>query len=152
MWTITAIGMRCCIAMLMAVIVPSLAHDTRPKWRQLIKLRGPGGSGVVHKPPNMECSAHGNSSADPIHGRVRRGGGGATTTMSSAPIMQATTIRRTRVCRWYVWDAPSALLYHWCRRLQRDCIYEGRGGKKVRKYVVVRFVCAWAKEKASNML
>ena len=34
-------------------------------------------------------------------------------------------------CSFYLWDAMSALLYRWCSHLQADCIYEGRGGKKV---------------------
>lgn len=39
--------------------------------------------------------------------------------------------QRRRACGFYLWDAPSAILYRWCHHLQRDCIYEGRGGKKV---------------------
>jgi hypothetical protein len=138
MWTVASVGMRCCIVMFMAVIVPSLAHDSRPKWRQILSFRGPGGSGVVRKPPNAECGAGGSSSSctDPVHGRVRRGGGTAASRAPSSSLLQATSTRRPTACRWYVWDAPSALLYHWCRRLQRDCIYEGRGGKKVRKYII----------------
>ena len=37
-----------------------------------------------------------------------------------------------RACGIYVWDAPSALLHKWCTHLIKDCIYEGRGGHKVR--------------------
>ncbi len=40
--------------------------------------------------------------------------------------------QRRRACGFYLWDAPSALFYYWCHHLQRDCIYEGRGGHKVR--------------------
>jgi hypothetical protein len=36
-----------------------------------------------------------------------------------------------RACRFYCWDLPSALLFYWCQHLQRDCVYEGRGGRKV---------------------
>lgn len=39
---------------------------------------------------------------------------------------------RRRACGLYIWDVPSALLYHWCRHLLKDAVYEGRGGKKVR--------------------
>ena len=37
-----------------------------------------------------------------------------------------------KACGLYVWDAPSALLHKWCTHLIKDCIYEGRGGHKVR--------------------
>jgi hypothetical protein len=36
-----------------------------------------------------------------------------------------------RACHLYIWNAPSALLSRWCNHLQKDNIYEGRGGKKV---------------------
>lgn len=36
-----------------------------------------------------------------------------------------------RACGLYVWDLPSAILYHWCSHLMKDCVYEGRGGRKV---------------------
>ena len=39
-----------------------------------------------------------------------------------------------RACGFYIWDAPSALLYKWCHYLLKDHIYEGRGG-----YLFVRF-------------
>lgn len=39
-----------------------------------------------------------------------------------------------RACGLYLWDFPSALLHGWCTRLVKDCVYEGRGGKKVRTY------------------
>ena len=35
-----------------------------------------------------------------------------------------------KACMIYIWDFPSAVLSKWCHHLQRDCIYEGRGGKK----------------------
>jgi hypothetical protein len=33
-------------------------------------------------------------------------------------------------CGLYVWDFFSATKYHMCRKAMRDCVYEGRGGKK----------------------
>jgi hypothetical protein len=45
-----------------------------------------------------------------------------------------------RACGLYVWDAPSALLHKWCTHLLRDCIYEGRGGHKVRDYNTYIFI------------
>jgi len=53
--------------------------------------------------------------------------GAATTTGGGAPVKH---MAAGRACSLYVWDAPSALLWRWCNHLQRDCIYEGRGGKK----------------------
>ena len=47
-------------------------------------------------------------------------------TTSSSPF-----VRRRVACHMYIWDAPSALLHKWCNHLMRDCVYEGRGGKKV---------------------
>lgn len=35
-----------------------------------------------------------------------------------------------KACSIYIWDFPSALLSRWCQHLQRDCVYEGRGGHK----------------------
>ena len=35
-----------------------------------------------------------------------------------------------KACGFFLWDAPSALLYHWTNHLLKDCIYEGRGGHK----------------------
>ena len=35
-----------------------------------------------------------------------------------------------RACGFYLWDAPSALLYKWCNHLLKDRVYEGRGGRK----------------------
>lgn len=37
-----------------------------------------------------------------------------------------------RACRFYVWDAVSASMYHLCRYLMKEYVYEGRGGRKVR--------------------
>lgn len=37
-----------------------------------------------------------------------------------------------RACGLYIWNAPSALLYKWTNHLLQDCIYEGKGGRKVR--------------------
>lgn len=38
--------------------------------------------------------------------------------------------RKQRACSVYVWDAPSALLRTWSDHLLRNCIIEGKGGKK----------------------
>jgi hypothetical protein len=38
-----------------------------------------------------------------------------------------------RACGFYVWNAASASMYHLCRYLMKDYVYEGRGGRKVRK-------------------
>jgi len=35
-----------------------------------------------------------------------------------------------RACGFYLWDALSAGKYHLCRHLLRDCVYEGRGGRR----------------------
>lgn len=61
-------------------------------------------------------------------GRTRR-----TTTMAQQHHGHSTcghpTIPTTRrACGFYVWDAPSALLYKWCHYLLKDHIYEGKGG------------------------
>mmetsp|Transcript_26364 Transcript_26364/g.38821 ORF Transcript_26364/g.38821 Transcript_26364/m.38821 type:complete len:297 (-) Transcript_26364:245-1135(-) len=38
--------------------------------------------------------------------------------------------RQTKsACCFYVWDVASAVKYHWCVRLYRENLYEGRGGK-----------------------
>jgi hypothetical protein len=42
-------------------------------------------------------------------------------------------------CSFYIWNAPSALLFRWCHHLQRDNIYEGRGGKKVSDSIILRY-------------
>lgn len=36
-----------------------------------------------------------------------------------------------RACGFYVWNAVSASMYHLCRSLMKDYVYEGRGGRKV---------------------
>jgi hypothetical protein len=41
---------------------------------------------------------------------------------------------KRHACNLFLWDAPSALLYKWCRHLVKDHIYEGKGG-----YLFVRF-------------
>lgn len=46
------------------------------------------------------------------------------------PITTISTNRRA--CSVYLWDALSAAKYHLCRRLLRDCVYEGMGGRRVR--------------------
>jgi hypothetical protein len=45
-----------------------------------------------------------------------------------------------RACNLYIWNAPSALLSKWCLHLQRDRVYEGRGGKKVGRQAGPDFV------------
>jgi len=68
--------------------------------------------------------------------RAGRGGdsnsnNGATTTMTMASSLESlVATRRRRACSFYVWDMPSALLYKWTQHLLKDCVYEGRGGKK----------------------
>jgi hypothetical protein len=54
----------------------------------------------------------------------------ASTLQSSVSRLASSSHRRA--CGLYVWDAPSAFLHAWCNRLMRDCVYEGRGGRKVR--------------------
>jgi hypothetical protein len=57
------------------------------------------------------------------------------------PLEHATTVRSTATnqprtaCSFYLWNSPSALLRKWCRHLMKDCVYEGRGGVKVRSYM-----------------
>jgi hypothetical protein len=57
---------------------------------------------------------------------------GTGTLQSSISSMSAMAGPGRRACGLYVWDAPSALLHKWCTHLMKDCIYEGRGGHKVR--------------------
>jgi hypothetical protein len=48
----------------------------------------------------------------------------------------STTTNQSRTaCSFYLWNAPSALLRKWCSHLMKDCVYEGRGGVKVRSYM-----------------
>lgn len=35
-------------------------------------------------------------------------------------------------CRMYVWDIPSAIRFHMCKRLLQENMFEGLGGAKVR--------------------
>eukprot|EP00565_Helicotheca_tamesis_P005978 CAMPEP_0185734888 /NCGR_PEP_ID=MMETSP1171-20130828/23742_1 /TAXON_ID=374046 /ORGANISM="Helicotheca tamensis, Strain CCMP826" /LENGTH=270 /DNA_ID=CAMNT_0028405015 /DNA_START=62 /DNA_END=874 /DNA_ORIENTATION=+ len=37
--------------------------------------------------------------------------------------------QRNSACGFYMWDVISAVKYHWCMRLLRDNLYEGKGGK-----------------------
>jgi hypothetical protein len=46
-----------------------------------------------------------------------------------------------RACNFFIWDAPSALFYKWCRHLLKDNIYEGRGGQKVCYVQNIYFRC-----------
>lgn len=50
-------------------------------------------------------------------------------TRQTASAFESTCPRR-KACGFYIWDAPSALLFRWCKHLQKDCIYEGRGGDR----------------------
>ena len=45
-----------------------------------------------------------------------------------------------KACRFFVWDALSAILHNWCRNLSFEHTYEGRGGKKVCVYHVCRYI------------
>jgi len=36
-----------------------------------------------------------------------------------------------RACGFYVWNAVSASMYHLCRYLMKDAVFEGKGGRKV---------------------
>lgn len=38
-----------------------------------------------------------------------------------------------RACGFFIWDAPSALLYKWCHHLLKDHLIEGKGGHMVRR-------------------
>lgn len=37
-----------------------------------------------------------------------------------------------KACGFYVWNVVSAGLHSLCQNLSKDCMYEGRGGRKVR--------------------
>lgn len=58
----------------------------------------------------------------------------ATTTRKSLPQLLSSKHGRRKACSFYIWNAHSALFHRWCHHLQRDNIYEGLGGKKVRAY------------------
>jgi hypothetical protein len=58
---------------------------------------------------------------------VFRGGSHRGTSPTTIPVIPSSA----RACQFYLWNAPSALLSRWCIHLQRDSVYEGRGGKKV---------------------
>lgn len=55
--------------------------------------------------------------------------GGSDRRTSVASVQNIASNRRA--CHFYLWNAQSALLSRWCNHLQKDNIYEGRGGKKV---------------------
>ena len=65
----------------------------------------------------------------------------STTTSStkshSLPQLLSSKHGRRTACSVYIWNAPSALLHKWCHHLQKDNIYEGLGGKKVRSLCLV---------------
>ena len=48
---------------------------------------------------------------------------------------QQSSHRRT-ACGMYLWDAGSAFLHKWCTYLMKDCVYDGRGGRKVSTNIV----------------
>ena len=43
------------------------------------------------------------------------------------------TLSRPVACRFYLWNFPAFILHKWCHHLAKDCIYEGKGGVKVRR-------------------
>jgi hypothetical protein len=72
--------------------------------------------------------------------RVERKGGPTTNNARWEPIANIPRTNRIskistnrRACGIYVWDALSASMYHLCRYLMKDYVYEGRGGRKVRE-------------------
>jgi hypothetical protein len=72
----------------------------------------------------------------PVSSFISKGSASSQRERQSGPPVGLTSISAMaagrRACGLYVWDAPSALLHKWCTHLMRDCIYEGRGGHKVR--------------------
>lgn len=52
-------------------------------------------------------------------------------TSSTTATLGAPTREPRKACPFYVWNAPSALMYKWCQHLMQDHIYEGRSGVKV---------------------
>ena len=54
------------------------------------------------------------------------------TSSTTATVMGGASTRPRTACKFYIWNAPSAMLYKWCQHLMKDHIYEGRGGVKVR--------------------
>jgi hypothetical protein len=107
----------------------------------LILLRG----GRIHRNGSKnECenafSQHSSSSSS-TRGR----------TSSLQSQLLSSTHGRRKACSFYIWNAPSALLYRWCHHLQRDNIYEGLGGKKVSFFCYTALrqgvdVVIWTKE------
>jgi hypothetical protein len=61
-----------------------------------------------------------------------RGGSDRPNSVSPSTSNVESIASNRRACHFYLWNAPSALLSRWCNHLQKDNIYEGRGGKKVR--------------------
>jgi hypothetical protein len=55
--------------------------------------------------------------------------------------MNSASLPRRVACGLYLWDAPSALLHKWCHHLIRDCVFEGRGGKKVSRRMTASCKC-----------
>jgi len=66
-----------------------------------------------------------------------------TTTTTTLRRTNETTRKQKRLrsaCRLFVWDGMSSTRYHVCKRLLRDNVYEGLGGKKVSTYVCTYFL------------
>jgi len=55
---------------------------------------------------------------------------GASSSSTATATTAATATATATACGFYIWDAPSALLYKWCHSLMKDCVYEGLGGRK----------------------
>jgi len=67
----------------------------------------------------------------------------STTTTTTLRRTNETTRKQKRLrsaCRLFVWDGMSSTRYHVCKRLLRDNVYEGLGGKKVSTYVCTYFL------------
>ena len=48
----------------------------------------------------------------------------------ASPVTVISSAPKRRACNFFLWDASSALLYRWCKHLMRDCVYEGKGGRR----------------------
>lgn len=97
-----------------------------------------GGGGIFVKLKSKQQYRSSTKSSDSDHGADggRAGSAGADENSMASSLQgfsQGSGGRRSRACGFYIWDAPSALLHKWCNHLMKDCVYEGRGGKKVRR-------------------
>ena len=50
---------------------------------------------------------------------------------NTSSVSGLSSLGRGKACGLYIWDVASAFLFRWCTHLQKDCIYDGRGGQKV---------------------